>query len=521
MKRTLVVLVPGHNGDPKSLAKLKDMLKGTTELVDALWLDFTYSAPWWSNRSPDSIAQSLSATIDSYVYSHAEEVGNIILAGHSMGTVILRRAFFDAQNLHSTDSIPQQWVGLVDRIVLMGAFGRGFNLKRQPFSQRLLLTPAVILARTLGFGKMKLAIFKGSDFIARLRIDWIRFNGTDQPKPMVVNLLGSEDIAIRPEDVIDLEQFQNAIPIAVANASHGNIVIPGPDTEGPLKRAFIGKPMSNRPVSIQDAPDKVFFLLHGIRDSRECFDKVGRQLDQLCPEAKVIVPDYGYLSARSFLNKRYRDKYVRWFVDQVAEHLARNPRVKFYFAGHSNGTYILGEALRRIPRLACSRVYIAASVLPRIFEWDRIIGQRKQAAFVRCDMGTEDWPVGVGCNTLNRLGMKTIGVGGFEGFEYGDKDHMAFNHFAGGHGSMLTDANTGSIADFLLTGSPTETAALVHPKPSKAFTLFRSWGDILVPLVLALLLAGIVAIAVFVPLPYGPVLAFAVLWALWAAAGRL
>jgi pimeloyl-ACP methyl ester carboxylesterase len=209
---------------------------------------------------------------------------------------------------------------------------------------------------------------------------------------------------------------------------------------------------------------------------------------------------------------------VRWFIDQVTEHLARNPQAKFYFAGHSNGTYILGEALRRIPRLACSRVYVAASVLPRIFEWDRIIGQRKQAAFVRCDMGTEDWPVGVGCNTLNRLGMKTIGVGGFEGFEYGDKDHMAFNHFAGGHGAMLADANTGSIADFLLTGSPTETAGLDHPKPSKVFSLFRSWGDVLVPLVIAIVLALIVWLAMSAP--YGPVWAVALLWLLWMVAGR-
>ena len=43
---------------------------------------------------------------------------------------------------------------------------------------------------------------------------------------------------------------------------------------------------------------------------------------------------------------------------------AEAPAAEFYFAGHSNGTYILGESLRRIPRMQFARIYIAASVLP-------------------------------------------------------------------------------------------------------------------------------------------------------------
>ena len=524
MKKPLVVLVPDHRGDPDALAPLKELLIREAELADAHWIKFKYKEPFYSNKSPETIAQTLSAEIESFVYDH--EVSYIILAGHSMGTALVRRAFLDASGFGISELLSQKWAGLVNRIVLMGAFGSGVHISDHKLRYRVLLRPLVWMAQVLHFGKMRLEMFAGADFISRLRVDWIKFHA-DHPGPKVIHLLGSEDIIVRPKDVIDLEQFRNAVPITVPNATHSNIATPAPNTETPLRRAFLGDIMANRSVEIKDAYDTVIILLHGIRDSRECFKKVAEELKERSPGAKVIVPDYGYLSARGFLNTRYRNSFVPWFIEKAAEYLARNPTAEFYCAGHSNGTYILGEALRRIPRLTFSRVYLAASVLPAEFEWNSIVAHNEQVDAVRSDMGDKDWSVGVLCRTLHRLGMTSIGPGGYDGFQYGDKDHIAYNRFPGGHDAMLKDGKDGnveSIVDFLLTGVPMDVKD-VKPTESWLFSLFAKFGDILLPLAVVIA-CSIVAVLAFLPMFWpttgliGPVSAVGFVAVVWIWFGR-
>lgn len=524
MTKPLVVLVPDHRGAPSALAPLKELLIREAELADAFWIEFDYIEPYYSNKSPETIALTLSATIDSFVRDHDGEVGYIILAGHSMGSALMRRAFLDASGFGESELLSHTWAELVNRIVLMGGFGSGFRISDQKPHMRIWLGPLVWVAHMFHFGKMRLEMLAGADFISRLRVDWIKFNGTVRKQPPVIHLLGSNDFAVRPKDVIELEQFPNSVPITVPNATHGNIATPTPNTEAQLRRAFVGDATANRSVEIKDAGDKVFFLLHGIRDSRECFESVKQALKQRCPSAKIIMPDYGYLSAREFLNNRYRNSFVPWFIEQFGEYLARNPQAEFYCAGHSNGTYILGEALRRIPRVAFTRVYLAASVLPQEFEWDLIVGHRRQVDVVRSDMGSEDWPVGVLCRTLHRIGVKSVGPGGFDGFNYGDTDHIAHNRFSGGHGAMLTDENAASIVEFLLTGSSADVKHEQRTK-SKWFEFCAKFGDILLPLTLGigcLFVAGLSLLPMFWPASglLGPACALIFVVAVWIWLGR-
>jgi pimeloyl-ACP methyl ester carboxylesterase len=525
MPITLVVLVPDHRGCPSALLPLKQMLIAETALRDATWHEFSYVERYCSNKSLEVIAQELCDSIENKVQC-LECVEKIVLVGHSMGASLIRRAFLNASG-YKVKEIKQGWAELVDRFVLMGAFGRGFNIREQPFRLRVWLQPVAGIASLFGFAKMRLAMLPGSDFISSLRIDWIRFNLSCNRPPTVVHVLGSHDVAVRPESVIDLEQFPTAVPISVPYATHENIATPGPHTTTALKRAFSNAPESNRKPEPAESASKVFFLMHGIRDSRRCFEAVARQLEFQCPGAKVLLPQYGYLSARGFLSTRYRNKFIPWFVDQYAEYLARNPHAEFFYAGHSNGTYILGEALRRIHNISFSRVYLAASVLPTNFEWNATIIDQKQVHFVRSDMGSEDWPVGVLCRTLNRLGIKSIGSGGFDEFEFGDRDHISYNRFNGGHGSMLEKSNVDSIACFLADGSRAD-LSLQEPKgESLLFSVFKRYGDILLPLVftavtgLLILVSWLPFIAPHIPfLSYGPSVAIAVAAVGWIIFGR-
>lgn len=521
MNKTLVVMVPDYRGDPASLAPLKALLTSETVLGRALWLEFEYRQSALSNRDPESIAEDLNATIENFVYAHRLEVSSIILAGHSMGSTLVRRAFLDASGYGARVNRSDEWPKLVKRIVLLGAFGRGFTPQFVPWQIRIWLRPGIWLAGSLGLGRMLRAMLRGADYISRLRIDWVLFSRNEPNQPRVIHLLGTNDRLIRPEDVIDLEEFPNATPVRVPGATHSSVVQPGQRTSTALIRAFLGISEQDVDVTTPSEAIQVFFLMHGIRDSRTCFECVAEQLDRRVPGAKVIVPTYGYLSARRFLSRRARNSLVPWFIDQISEQLARNPNATFCYAGHSNGTYIIGEALRRFPRLRFERVYLAASVLPADYPWQKVIGARKQVSSLRCDMGSEDWPVGVLCRVLNELGIKDIGAGGADGFEYGDRDVVGYNRFVGGHGAMLAANNISSITDFLLTGRPLDRAGLPKQiRPSSFFMLFKKYGTVLLPALIGLLLLIVAGFTLFMPENLRLLLPITVPLLVWIVLGR-
>lgn len=528
MKKTLLVLVPGYRGDPSSLRPLHDAIIAEGVLSDSESLDFYYPEPIWSNRDLETVAQKLADEIDSRIHDDSQNIERIILLGHSMGSLVLRRAFINAIGCGSTPGIAQTWAARVERIILIGAFGRGLDLSKiRNKRQRRQLKFLYAVSRLFRIGGMRWQVLAGSDFVSRLRVDWIFFNRSSSQKPIVVHLLGSNDEYIRREDVIDLEQFPHAISIGIPDATHADVILPKRTSLGQLKRAFVETP-SDAPAVIEMAEaKKVFFLLHGIRDSRDCFHRVAKQLKHRCPDAKIVVPDYGYLSARSFVSSAARNRFVPWFVDQYSELMASNPGAEFYFAGHSNGTYILGESLRRIPRLRFDHVYLAASVLPAEYDWNDVVKKHRQTEFLRSDMGTEDWPVGVLCRVLNRWGMRSIGPGGFDGFQYGDQDHIAHYRFTGGHGSMLTGLNVKSIADYLLTGNVMADEGSAEEVSDGAFSIFKKYGDVLIPLIaLAMVALFIFLVAAHWLWPgtivatVGPISAFALLITGWIVAGR-
>lgn len=501
MKSPLIVLVPGMLGDPKCFDELKEILIEEKIFSNPIWLDFEYKRNFFSNSNLDHIAFDLSNTIDNFFALNKDRISEIILVGHSMGTALLRRAYLNALGYGLSTSLSQSWVLSVDRIILMGALGRGVVVNNFALIERTAIKIGIFLARLFGFGKMKLSLLSGADFISRLRIDWIKYNREHKMRPLVIHLLGKKDRVVKPEDVIDLEQFSNSIPIGVPNTGHRKIIYPNQHTRNPLIRSFKEIPEKTRETTVDEEERKIYFLLHGIRDSRDCFIEVKKQIENQSPNAKIVMPTYGYLSAGDFLISRFRNSLIPWFVDQFTEYLARHPKSEFYFAGHSNGTYIIGEALKRVPSMSFKRIYLAASVLPPEYQWDDRVKKFNQVDFLRFDMGTEDWPVSILCRVLNKLGVKSIGPGGADGFEWDDNEHVIHNKFNGGHSSMLVEDNTKSIADFLLRGEKKGKETPLNP-PTRVFTFFKKFGDIIIPLLILILVFGTIYFFSFFSFPY-------------------
>ena len=170
-------------------------------------------------------------------------------------------------------------------------------------------------------------------------------------------------------------------------------------------------------------------------------------------ESPVLVDrsTYGWFSAIKFALPWVRRGNLAWFLDRYSYHVARNPDVQFHFVGHSNGTYILGTSLLEVSSLKFDRVYLAGSVLPREFPWQRMM-LRRQVATVANQCSSEDWPVGGLCRGLHLIGFRDVGTGGVDGFdELRDLPTQPQTlWFKGDHGKPLQRPNQPNIVNYVL-----------------------------------------------------------------------
>ena len=516
--KTLVVLVPDYRGNPETLEPLFKHVQKSTNLENLESLPFPYPLSPFINRDPEDIADNLNAKIQNYVREHPE-INKIILVGHSMGSTLVRRAFLDASGYGSQIDRAEVWASRVERIVLLGALGRGFEPdKFVGWRMRLWLVPLINVASLLNIGEMLRSMLRGADYISKLRVDWTTYSNSEGKKPLVVHVLGANDAIVKKDDVIDLEEFPNAITEPVPDAGHFDVVIPNPKTSSALTRAFTDIYQNSNGNAESQSKKRIIILMHGIRDSRKCFEDLAEKLKS-DPDNEVKIPSYGYFSARRFLSTRARNALVPRLVDEITDALARNPKAKISYAGHSNGTYLLGETLERLPRLKLDRVYLAASVLPTNYKWQDVIGKREQVQKLRCDMGTEDYPVGFFCKGLNELGIKSLGSGGSDEFEYGGASYVEYNRFNGGHGAMLTNENFDTVYRFIC-GSEYRRPAKATAKPSQLFRFATRYSGVILALALTLILLLIVLMYLYTPASYKLFLTGLAILVLWSVLGR-
>jgi pimeloyl-ACP methyl ester carboxylesterase len=200
------------------------------------------------------------------------------------------------------------------------------------------------------------------------------------------------------------------------------------------------------------------------------------------------------------------DRQLRKFADWYTQMLSTYGPVDFHFVGHSNGTYIFGRSLQRIPAMSFDKVYLAGSVLPRDFNWTE---HANQVGHLVNACGSKDVPVGLLCSALRGVGRRDLGVGGFAGF---DDAPMARAQVRDGPGQP----RRGPGRTRVLPGSrPTSSRGRRRPsvvRPTTSWTTAEPSGGFrflsrAAPLLAAGLALGIVTGLVFLGL-----------WHFWAAA---
>jgi pimeloyl-ACP methyl ester carboxylesterase len=481
--RTLIVLVHGWRLNNNQWRPLIELAAADAQFATCDFYIFSFRRGSKWSAGLEQLGAALASSID----LHAGKYGRIILVGYSIGGLIVRTGFLTALGVASRQG--HSWARKVHRIVLMATPNRGLGGPGANLYRRF----QIFLARVLGPRLLKDTI-KGSDFITRLRLDWVHaFRSPDLPTPEVIQLLGVKDQYVNADDSNDVTIFQEAKLFTVANARHGDLAaFRSVEDEKYLRfRMCCFAPIDALVGEEQSAatpPSCVVFQLHGIRDYGGWLAKFAKTAREIDPRAKVVAPGYGWFSVLDFLIPWRRRRRISWFCDRYTEEVAALATcvedVPFYFVGHSYGTYLLAQCLERFPRMHFRRAYLLGSVVNEQFQWADLIQRRRQLEGLRNDCASHDWPVAIGCRVLNQFGVRDLGIGGFVGFRAGVPEAIDHLHIPGNHSITLTDETLRrGAAEYLLLSNNAE------PRTVPAPTWLRLASRFAVPLALFLGLA--------------------------------
>ena len=200
----------------------------------------------------------------------------------------------------------------------------------------------------------------------------------------------------------------------------------------------------------QDKYSGVVFLLHGIRDYGDWLDLLKKTFNELAPGVMAVPAKYDYFNLSNFLSDRARQVRVESFCDQYVDWFARTrPGTPLHAVAHSNGSYIVGECLRRFDKVRFERIYFGGCVLSRGYNW-AVLGYG--VAKGSNDCATADYPVGFLCDWLGDHGWKSLGAAGVRGFLRPEDKVIETSHLVGGHSVAFEKVagNYEMIAKFIL-----------------------------------------------------------------------
>lgn len=489
----LVVLVHGYMTTSGSLRGVGQAIRQVRPDLDLLYVD--YPAQRFSNADPEDVAKALCEQIDDEVIK--EGYTSVTLVGHSVGALIVRRAFVlgcsqsaPHNNVGAEAAAAAHWSRHVDRIVLLAGMNRGWSVDPAPEKMSFWKSTGISvgrqLARLTNTGKLIMSAEKGSPFVADLRVEWMRARREKQSigkYPPVIQFLGTRDDVVSPEDSKDVAVSDDFAFVELQDTDHASIVDLGDPTLGSpraekLKLAFSKKrdEVVQRLRSLnpgvpqrRSGTNHVIFVTSGIRDlghwtatfeapiQREF---LARHPDPTQKAPLVIHPSYGYFGMGPFLWFGDRQRNVRWFMDQYTQVIAENPeadpgawdettRGRIDFIGHSYGTYVLGSALNQYRSLKVNRVVLGGTVLPSAYDW-RGKFEHGQVHEVKNYVGSADWVVAWFPRAFESGG--DIGAAGFNGFQDIPGSGRQVTYVPGGHGAAFDPRNTDSIIRFVMNG---------------------------------------------------------------------
>jgi pimeloyl-ACP methyl ester carboxylesterase len=528
---TLVVAMHGMSGAP-SLAGLRAVIRrayGDADVIAPSYVTHTLS-----NVDPYALADAVETEIDAAHRRHAYR--RIILVGHSMGAVLLRKVLVWAHGFEEDRPFKRgerAWPGRIERFVSLAGINRGWSIDPAPERMDWPTYFAIYLGekigRLTGTGTLVRSLQRGAPFVADLRVQWIRA-ARQSPRrvagrlPPVIHLVGTIDDIVSDEDSRDIAAAKDVKFVTIPNVGHGEIaeaLHADSDPDSRLRRRVheVLTLPTEQIVADRDSPlvenpavTRIVYIMHGIRDYASWSDQIRTELKARLSEDErnrvaVIPAKYGFFPMLPFLLAWDRQKNVRWFMDQFTDNLAKFPQASvFDYVGHSNGTYILASALQRYRTLTVRNVLFVGSVVPKHYPWGGLLDSGRVAR-VHNVVATHDWVVAFFPRLFEQIaewegrrpatGFLDIGSAGFRGFDASQRaDRRVENitYVAGGHGAGIDVGNATklqAIVSYLATGNETALDALRETPAQSAVVSFFSNVSWLVWMVLAALVVGV------------------------------
>lgn len=471
---TLVVVFHGIGAVMKRLAgvraAIEDSFGGDADVLMPKWWN-----GWFTNKDPVAITREAIERVDGLVTRY--DYARIIVVGYSAGGIFARKFVVYANR--EEDDAPfeetaralrngRHWADRIERVVLMAGMNRGWDFA--PTANRFVVAfswAAYVFWRMLGFLQLAAAMRRGAPFIADLRNQWLSLSRKGKLKKLiVVQLLGTIDDVVSPEDSIDAETGGDFYYLDVDRTGHRDVV---DFSEAHRREVFVAAlrddeaRLRQRQVpplppgyKIDESVKHVLFVIHGIRDRGFWTAHIARRVLAAAPEDArmfALTPSYGFFAMLPFIIPSTRRAKIRWFMDRYTEARARFPNAtRFSYIGHSNGTYLLAGALRMYRTCRFDRVVFAGSVVRSDFDWEHFIREGRVTAVLNY-VAHADWVVALFPRFLAWL-RADVGGAGWDGFTPDDPEPDApvndVEYVEGGHSAALGENHWPDIARFVL-----------------------------------------------------------------------
>lgn len=508
----LVVLLHGFRNRSDRLREVREVIRQNHPAAD-LYAPAMPTRRLSCRLSAAQLVAELADAIDFIVAARPDinRYRSIALVGHSVGAVFARKISIVAhgEQTDADGSVPapfeaelaafrtaRPWAKIIRRVVLLAGMNRGWTTE----SGRNTLT-----SFTFGLGQFVGELFggnftifsirRGAPFLVQTRLQWLALMNVDyggRPDMTIVQLLGTVDEAVAPDDSIDfaIDGSNNAGNPATYNylevrhSGHADIVsmaTTGPKateaarkarrekfllalTATPLQLAACRINREQMEDTLPPPPDpsvqNMVFVVHGIRDKGFWTKKIARTIKEEAAQAgqrfESWTEGYGYFAMLPFLLKSVRQRKVEWLMDRYCEARARYPNAAFHYVGHSNGTYLAARALRDYPAARFARILFAGSVVRRDYDWQTLIHAGRVGKVLNY-VSTADYVVAVFGKSLQRWGVCDIGSAGHDGFDHPIVNRADF--IEGGHGAGHEEAAWDDIARFIVHGTVPDTKA--------------------------------------------------------------
>ena len=461
-----------------------------------------------SFHEPETLAWDLANAMDGIWNKRMEYGGTydeVILIGHSVGALLVRKMFvfgrgetpdapFEVPATAHQPRPASAWTERVTRIVLLAGMNRGWQITHHLTrgSAVLVWTGAVFAAALHLITERRLLIFavrRGAPFITQLRLQWLAMLRSGDPagdrEPLVVQLLGTVDDLVAPEDNVDLLTGRSFVFFDAPQSGHMSILDmqtatdpAGAEPSAPsLRRNLLKKVLETSPDVLRresalaselsqyepkDHVTDVVFVIHGIRDAGYWTQRIARKVKEVAREpreqARVFETEtstYGYFPMLPFLLPWKRRAKVEWLMDEYTENLARYPNARFSYVGHSHGTYLVAKALEEYPACRFRHVVFAGSVVRRAYDWGRFLksppGVAPRVEKILNYVATGDWVVAIFPGLFEFLPVQDLGSAGHQGFIAPSSCNIEY--VRGQHSAALKEEHWSAIARFIVDGT--------------------------------------------------------------------